>query len=150
VIIPAFAAVLAGRFRSFSITVAAGLGIGMLQSLLTNLPAKVSWFPNTGVSDLLPFVVIVALMFSTSRSIPTREMLAEARLPAAPVARRPVLTGLGALAVAVVLLLTLSGGYRLALVNSLIGVIVCASLVVLVGYLGQISLFQMALAGVSA
>lgn len=150
VIIPAFAAVLAGRFRSFSITVAAGLAIGMAQSLLTNLPAKVSWFPQTGIADLLPFVVIVVLMFSTSRSIPTREMLAEARLPAAPVPRHPLRTGSIAFAVAVVLLLTLSGGYRLALINSLIGVIVCASLVVLVGYLGQISLFQMALAGVSA
>jgi ABC-type branched-subunit amino acid transport system permease subunit len=150
VIIPAFAAVLAGRFRSFSITVAAGLAIGMAQSLFTNLPAKISWFPQTGVADLVPFVVIVALMFSTSKSIPTREMLAEARLPAAPVARRPLLSGAIALAGAVILLFALSGGYRLAFINSLIGVLVCASLVVLVGYLGQISLFQMALAGVSA
>lgn len=150
VIIPALAAVLAGRFRSFSITVAAGLAIGMVQSLLTNLPAKISWFPETGISDLFPFVVIIVLMFSTSRSLPTREMLIEARLPAAPIARRPLVSGAFAVIGAIVLLSTLTGGYRLAMINSMIGVVICASLVVLVGYLGQISLFQMVLAGVSA
>ncbi len=150
VIIPALAAVLAGRFRSFSITVVTGLAVGMVQSLLTNLPAKISWFPQTGISDLFPFIVIIVLMFTTSRSLPSREMLIEARLPAAPITRRPAVSAVVTIAAAAVLLGVLSGGYRLALINSMIGVVVCASLVVLVGYLGQISLFQMVLAGVSA
>jgi ABC-type branched-subunit amino acid transport system permease subunit len=150
IIIPALASVLAGRFRSFSITVVTGLLIGMLQSVLTNLPTKLSWFPQTGIVDLLPFVLIIVLLFFTGKTVPTREMLSEARLPAVPISRHPFISSGIGLVIAVVLLSTLTGAARLALINSLIGVIICASLVVLVGFLGQISLFQTVLAGVSA
>ena len=43
----------------------------------------------------------------------------------------------------------MTGQYRLGLVNSLVGAVICLSLVVLTGYVGQISLAQMAFAGVA-
>src|SRR4029079_17206583 len=82
-------------------------------------------------------------------SLPTRGELVEKRLPAAPrprrLARPAVLLGIcGA-----VLLAVLPFGYRQALMLSLIGVVVCLSLVVITGFVGQVSLIQVTLAGVS-
>jgi len=51
--------------------------------------------------------------------------------------------------VGAVALTVLSGDYRLGLVRSLIGAILCLSVVVLTGYVGQLSIAQMALAGVA-
>jgi len=49
----------------------------------------------------------------------------------------------------VVLLVVLPYGYRQALMLSLIGIVVCLSLVVITGYVGQVSLAQVTLAGVA-
>ena len=40
--------------------------------------------------------------------------------------------------------------FRQALINSLLGIVICLSLVVIVGFVGQISVVQLALAGVAA
>ena len=45
-------------------------------------------------------------------------------------------------------MLFLGPDWRLAITNSLVGVVICLSLVVLTGFVGQISLAQMTLAGV--
>jgi ABC-type branched-subunit amino acid transport system permease subunit len=149
-IIPALAAVLVSRFTSFGIMAFAALLIGMVQNELISLPSKLSWWPQTGTDQLFPFLVIVVVMFVIGKSLPTRGSVSEGRLPfAVPTRPRYVLPG-GAIAVTVVLIFTLSAGYRLALVNSIIGALLCLSLVVVTGYVGQIALFQMSLAGVAA
>ena len=51
--------------------------------------------------------------------------------------------------VGAVLLIVLPFGYRQALMLSLIGIVVCLSLVVITGFVGQVSLVQVTLAGVS-
>ena len=51
--------------------------------------------------------------------------------------------------VGAVLLIVLPYGYRQALMLSLIGIVVCLSLVVITGFVGQVSLAQVTLAGVS-
>jgi branched-chain amino acid transport system permease protein len=51
--------------------------------------------------------------------------------------------------VGAILCLTLTGAYLGAFVTSLIGAIVCLSLVVLTGYVGQLSLAQMTFAGIA-
>jgi branched-chain amino acid transport system permease protein len=50
-------------------------------------------------------------------------------------------------AVATIAIFLLSSGWRLALINSFTGAIICLSFVVLTGYVGQISLAQIAIAG---
>ena len=50
--------------------------------------------------------------------------------------------------VGVVLLIVLPFGYRQALMLSLVGMVVCLSLVVITGFVGQVSLAQVTLAGV--
>lgn len=145
-IVPALGAALVGRFNSFGLTAAAGLLIGMGQSVITRLQLDVDWLP-TGLREGLPFLVIIVALVVAGRSLPMRGELSTERLP---FANRPkdiplyVIAGLG---VAVVALYITEGGLRLALITSMIGAILCLSLVVLTGFLGQISLAQMTFAG---
>ena len=148
-VVPALAAALAGRLSSFGATVAAALGLGMAQSAMLKLQDDFSWIPRAGVREALPLVVIVvALALGAGRNL-GRGAPVERPLPLATRVRRPgrwaavvvVGAGLG--------LLLLGGQYRLGLVNSLVGAVICLSLVVLTGYVGQISLAQMAFAGVA-
>jgi ABC-type branched-subunit amino acid transport system permease subunit len=148
-IIPALAAALIGRFTSFGVTVAAALLIGVLQNELTNLPNKFSWVPSVGLPEALPFLLIIVVMFVVGKSLPERGTAIEGRLQTVPQARRMILAPAVVLAMTVVALYVVSAAYRAALINSMIGAVLCLSLVVITGYVGQISLLQMALAGLA-
>jgi branched-chain amino acid transport system permease protein len=155
IVIPALGAALLARFTSFPIAMAAGVGLGILGSEVTYVQS-LPWFPSDlahqplpGVTDLLFFVVIVVAMLWRGASLPDRGTIAERRLPRAP---KPVRLGRPTAISAVVLVLAflvLPFDFRQALTNSLIGIVVCLSLVVIIGFVGQISLLQVALAGVS-
>ena len=153
-IAPALAAALFARFTSIGTAYLAGILIGVGQSLMYYV-STLSWFPKSragnplpGVQALLIFLIIVVALFLRGASLPTRGELVERRLPAAPRAHRlagpsAALTVLGA-----VLLIVLPFGYRQAFMLSLIGMVVCLSLVVITGFVGQVSLVQVTLAGV--
>jgi ABC-type branched-subunit amino acid transport system permease subunit len=151
-IVPALAAGLIGRFTSFGLTVVAALAIGVLQNILTNLPNQVdwSWLPEVGMSEALPFVLIVIIMFLVGKSLPERGAATEGRLPPVPASRRRIVGPAVLFAGTVLALYSVSPSYRLALINTMIGAIVCLSLVVITGYIAQISLLQMTVAGVAA
>jgi branched-chain amino acid transport system permease protein len=151
-IVAGLGAALVGGFTSFGLAVAAGFGIGMAQALLQWVAIQ-SWFPQPGGAPLpglqqtLPFMVIVVALVMRGRNLPTRGAPEAIRLPFAPAPRR-VLPGFAASSIVVVLaMLTLSSTWRLATVNTLVGVCLCLSLVVLVGYVGQVSLAQVSIAG---
>jgi branched-chain amino acid transport system permease protein len=151
-IIPALAAALLASFTSFGIAVAASMGIGILYSLLQYFSAQ-SWFPQSGgvslpgVSDLLVFLIIIGVLFWRGARIPGRGVLVERRLPEAPRPRHLLRTGLICLAAGAVLLVIFPFDFREALINTLIGVLMALSLVVVTGFVGQISVVQLALAG---
>jgi branched-chain amino acid transport system permease protein len=153
-IVPALGAALLAGFRSFAIAVAAGLGIAMGQSLIQYWSAQ-DWFPHAGTAavpglkEALPFVVIVIALALRGQRLPSRGTPGADRLPFAP---RPQHVGRATAALFVVAgagLLFLGPEWRLAITNSVIGMILCLSLVVLTGFVGQISLAQMTLAGVA-
>lgn len=149
-VVPALAAALMGGFRSFTITMLAGLGIGMLQSELINLQTEVDWLPELGWQQAVPFLLIIGTMIVRGETLPTRATLHEGRFPRSPRPRHlgvwvPVLTGAGA-----VLVLTGDSGLRQAVITSTVMAMIALSVVVLTGYVGQISLMPMALAGVAA
>src|SRR5207249_8305553 len=75
--------------------------------------------------------------------------LVERRLPSVPRATRLWRTALPATAAAVVAMIVLPYDFRQALITSLLATIMCLSLVVITGFVGQISIVQLALAGVS-
>lgn len=149
-IVPVLAAALLGGFRSFVWVALAGLGIGMAQTELNWVQNTVPAFRGVNLSDTLPFVLIVIALYLTGRSLPTRGDLVDQRLPRAP---RPVLvvpvTVLGA-ALGVVVLMTAGSDWRTAVINSSIAILTSLSVVVLTGFVGQISLAPAAFAGVAA
>jgi branched-chain amino acid transport system permease protein len=151
-VVAGLGAALVGGFNSFGLAVVGGIGIGMGQALIQYLSTQ-SWFPQSGggplpgVQETLPFVVIVLALVIRGRGLPTRGAPESIRLPYAPLPRRlPLGMGVGTVAV-VIAMLTLSSTWRLATINSLVGVCLCLSLVVLIGYVGQVSLAQLSIAG---
>jgi branched-chain amino acid transport system permease protein len=151
-VVPALGAVLFARFTSFWITSIAGILIGVGQSLLYYFSTQ-SWFPTDkgaalpGVSALLTFVIIVIALWWRGSSLPTRGEIVEQGLPEAPRPERIVRPAAVAVVIGVVALIVLPFGYRNAMVISMAGIVICLSFVVITGYVGQLSLVQVALAG---
>lgn len=148
-IVPALAAALIGRLSSIAVTVSAALALGMVQSIVVFQTTK-AWWPEwakAGLSDALPFVVIVVALFVVGDSLPSRGAVESDPLPEVyrPKMRTaviaPVVIGAG-----VVATLT-SGSYRFGIITSMIVTIIMLSLVVLTGLVGQISLAQAGIAG---
>jgi branched-chain amino acid transport system permease protein len=148
-VVPALAAALVAGFTSFAGTTAVALGLGMVQSELLEVQAHASWLPATGVGKALPLLLIVGAAIARGSLVPPRGQLTERRLPVVAAPTSTTVPAVVATATGVAAVLLLHGDYRLALVNSLIGVLVCLSIVVVTGYLGQLSLAQMAFAGVA-
>ncbi|MGH9277538.1 MAG: ABC transporter permease [Acidimicrobiales bacterium] len=151
-VVPALGAALVGGLSSFGGTVAAGLALGMAQSVVVKVQSEVSWLSIPGLRDGLAFLVIVVAITWRGRTLAAR---GEATGNDLPLATRPGLnrrtlavTGVGCAVVAAALF-GLGSVLRLALIHSLIGAVVCLSLVLLTGYVGQISLAQMTFAGVA-
>jgi branched-chain amino acid transport system permease protein len=150
-VIPALAAALVGRFSSFLVAALAGIGLGMLDQLVQYLDTRpaTDWLPR-GSRDLVPFLVIAVAMVVRGNTLPTRGALRVGRLPGAPAIRHPERGVAVLLVVTFVGLVTLDFEWRQAIGTSLIGVMLALSLVVLTGYIGQISLAQMSIAGFAA
>ncbi|MBL8778931.1 MAG: ABC transporter permease [Acidimicrobiales bacterium] len=149
-IVPALAAALVGGFESFVITAAAGVAIGVAQSGLVKLQGDWTWLPDVGLQQGLPLVVILVTMAVRGQTLPTRGTLSVGRFPRSP---RPVAVGRTAavlVAVTALGLLTLGSDARAAIITTTIATLVCLSIVVLTGYVGQISLAPLAFAGVAA
>ena len=153
-VVPALAAALLARLTSFGIACAAGLGIGIINSLIDYFSTK-SWFPTDhgvplpGTKELIAFLIIITAMFLRGAALPGRGELIEQRLPEVPRPRRLALPAVTFSVICVVALIVLPYDFRQALVNSLIGIVMALSLVVITGFVGQISVVQLSLAGVS-
>jgi len=157
-VVPALTAALAGGFRSFGVTTVAAFLLGMQLPLVQYLGVSASWFPRVdgqaipGVDTLVPLVLIIALMFLRGNALPGRGTVA-ARLPSAPEPSRVSMALVGPVVSAATLLAALfwlSPVYRGALANSLIAIVLCVSVVVVTGYVGQLALAPMAFAGIGA
>lgn len=149
-IVPALAAALIGGFRSFPVTAAAALALGMAQSWLLNLQSDVDWLPDIGLQQGLPFVVILVVMAVRGESLPTRGHLREGRFPVAPEPRGLVPATVVLAGAAVALLAFGDSGWRSALITSVIFAVMALSVVVVTGFVGQISLAPYAFAGFAA
>jgi ABC-type branched-subunit amino acid transport system permease subunit len=147
-VVPALAAALIGRFQSFWITALAGLLLGCAQSEIEKLITAWTWLPQQGLSDALPFIVIIAVMALRSRTVLARGGDTAERNPSIGRPRRPLLTAAICLGAGVLLMLVLSSVLRFAFISSLTVTCIALSVVVLTGYVGQVSLAQMSLAGI--
>lgn len=148
-LVPALGAALIGRFTSFGITCAAGIAIGMIQSAFLQIQLDVTWWPQIGAREGLPFIAIVIALIVLGKRLPTRGSLEFARLPRSPAPRANALTIALPTAATILAFFVLPGGWRIALLTSVIAAVLALSLVVLTGFVGQISLAQMAFAGIA-
>ncbi len=150
-VVPALAGALVGALRSFWVTAGTCLVLGMVRSELSLLQIK-SWWPDfarTGMRDVLPFIVIVGILFLKGRSLPTRASLVDIKLAFAPKPRNVlnatvVLSGLALLGI-----FFFDRALRLSLYESLTSTIIVLSIVVLTGFVGQVSLAQAVFAGIA-
>ncbi len=153
-VVPALAAALLARLTSFAIACGVGLGIGILNSLIDYWSSK-SWFPTDhgvplpGVKELVAFLIIITAMFLRGAALPGRGELIEQRLPEVPRPERLAAPAIGFTIACALALVVLPFDFRQALINSLIGTVMALSLVVITGFVGQISVVQLSLAGVA-
>ncbi len=148
--VPALAAALLGRFKSFFVTAFAGLGIGMLQSEIANIHGSLTWLPRVNLQEGLPFLIIILTMAIRGESLPTRATLGHGHFPRSPRPQHVALWTAGFCLLAAIGLFTLPSNWRGAIIVSTTTAVIALSIVVLTGYVGQISLMPMALAGISA
>ncbi len=153
-IVPALAAALFARFTSFLICCAAGLAIGIAESLLLYASTQ-TWFPTQhglalpGVQQLLEFLLIVVALFWRGSSLPQRGEVRERSLPPVPRQDRLLRRVIPPVAVCAVALIVLPSEFRQAVTTGLVSTVLCLSFVVIMGYVGQLSVVQLALAGVA-
>jgi ABC-type branched-subunit amino acid transport system ATPase component/ABC-type branched-subunit amino acid transport system permease subunit len=157
------AAALVGSFRSFWWTLGGAFGIGVIESTLSRyiedkgLFAPVvtpdglllGKFTSASVYRSVAFLMIVVVMVIGGRSLPLRSALLD-RLPAVGTGKVSAIGLALATAGAVAVLFLAPEEWALALLISMGTAIVCLSLVVVTGFVGQLSLAQMALAGFGA
>lgn len=151
-VVPALAAALVGRLTSLGPTVVAGLAIGCFQSSISYFLAE-GWLPSwaqRGLPETVPLVVIIIVLAVAGESLPSRGSVLDARLPRISLPRRPVANALAMLAVGSLAVVLLHGPYRLGFLVSVVGAVICLSLVLLTGLVGQISLAQASFAGTAA
>jgi branched-chain amino acid transport system permease protein len=152
-VIPALAAALVGNLTSIPLAVMGGFLLGMFQSGMVEVADKSwwpDWLPGSGVRELVPLLAIVAVLFLRGDRLPVRGSIIQRRQPLALATNRAwigVLVGIG-----LVWFLSniFTAQWEVALTTSLVAGMIMLSSVVLVGFLGQISLAQTALAGVAA
>jgi ABC-type branched-subunit amino acid transport system permease subunit len=147
-VVPALAAALVGRIQSFWITALAGLLIGCAQSEIDKLVSVWSWLPQQGLPDSLPFVVIIVVMAVRARSVLARGGDSAERNPSVGLPRAPLRTAAVCFVIGLILLFTLNSVLRFAFISSLTVTCIALSVVLLTGYVGQVSLAQMSLAGI--
>ena len=144
IVIAAMAAALIGGFRSFPLTLLGGLMLGSLQAIVGN------YVHTVGAVDTLPFLIIVVVLILRGSALPLRGYVFD-RYPD---------TGTGAIhlrwvaifvALGTAVFIAVKGlDWLSALTTTFAVAIILLSLVVLVGYAGQVSLAQYALAGLGA
>ncbi|ORM32153.1 branched-chain amino acid ABC transporter permease/ATP-binding protein [Williamsia sp. 1135] len=149
-IVPALAAALVGNFSSMALAVAAGLGIGVLQSEGTHFQSLYDWVPDSGVSEAIPLILILVFLVVKGRPLPSRGAIVHQNLGRAPRPRRVLLPAIVGTGVAVAAVCLTSGSYRGAIIATFIFAILGLSQVVVTGFAGQVSLAQLTLAGAGA
>ena len=154
VTVAALAAALLGRFESFPLTLLGGLVLGVGEAQMTNYQTEVKDLLHvqslTGASQAVPFLVILLVLVVRGRALPLRSHVSDVlpRLGGGRINWPAII--LGVAAVVALTLLVFDDNWATAMYLSLASGIIIASIVVLTGYAGQLSLAQWAIGGIGA
>jgi branched-chain amino acid transport system permease protein len=153
-VIPALAAALFARFTSAITACLIGLGVGVVENLVYYASVQ-TWFPKDqgtplpGLNQLIEFLLVVIALFAMGSRLPGRSAITEKRLPSVPLPERFMRPAIICGIVTVVALIFLPYGWREALLTSQVAIVLMLSIVVITGYVGQISIVQLPLAGIA-
>jgi sulfate-transporting ATPase len=143
-VIPVLAAAVLGRFSSFPIVTAAGLAMGVTQSLVTRYVDQSGW------ATAVPFLFVSIYLIGRGTTIAGKDERF-GRMPALGTGRlAPGLIVFGLVVSLVLTWLIFPDNYLQAFQLQLLIALVLLSFVVITGYAGQLSLAQMAMGGVAA
>jgi branched-chain amino acid transport system permease protein len=148
-VVPALAVLLVARLESVWLAVGGSLVLGIFQSELSLLSTR-TWWPTwaqSGLDQVLPFLLVMVILFAFGKRLPARGTLQAIRLPDVTVPRIVPWKAGALVAVAVLCLVLFNQTYRFGLTTSMIVAMLALSYVLITGYLGQISLAQSAFAG---
>jgi sulfate-transporting ATPase len=147
-LLPVLAAALVGNFRSFGLTLAGGIGLGIIQTEVAYYSP--SWgTAGFGLADTAPFIVILLLLVLRGRDLPLRDFFLQ-RQPGVGSGRVHPLVAIACAVVGVVVVFQGGGNWAAAWTTTFSIAIILLSIVLLTGYAGQISLAQFAIAGFGA
>lgn len=150
-VVPALAGALVAGLRSFGVAAAACLVLGMVRSEMSFVQTR-DWWPDalgSGMRDVVPFLVIVIVLFLRGDALPGRGALAEPRQAYAPMPRNVAPATVVLFSLGLAAIFGFDRALRLSLYQSMAGIIIVLSIVVLTGYIGQVSLAQAVFAGVA-
>src|ERR1019366_5606612 len=159
-IVPALAAALFARFTSFAVACGVGLLIGIGEPLIFYASTK-PWFPTQGggalpgVQQVAEFLLIVVARWWRGSSLPQRGETSERSLPPETKQEKLVQRAEPVVLACAVALIVLPSDFRQAVAywfvrGAVCLSVVCLSFVVIMGYVGQLSVVQLALAGFAA
>lgn len=152
-IVPALGAALVGNLTSVPVAALGGFAIAMVQSGGVWFAGRDWWpeaLPAAGVRQTVPLLVVIGLLFLRGDRLPVRGTLQSRGEPRAPVSPDPKRAMLITGGIWVFFLLFAGWKVESGITQTLIAAIFMMSLVVLVGFLGQISLAQWSIAGLAA
>jgi ABC-type branched-subunit amino acid transport system ATPase component/branched-subunit amino acid ABC-type transport system permease component len=140
IVVPALSAALLGRFVSYGWAFGGGLVLGVLEALATRYISMAGW------GFAVPFIVVVAVLIGR-RDLGANRSRIERAMPIA----RELGWGNACLLAALAAVVALgSEQWTSAVTLTMCFAILTLSLVVVVGYVNQISLAQLAIAGIAA
>ena len=146
-VINGYAAAMVGRLRNLPLTFAGGLALGLTESYLVGYLPVGTWLSQ--VKPTVPMVFLfVALILVPERRIASR--LSSGRLPRVAGLTESVIAGAALVLLAVIVAPHLSPSNLVTASHGVALGLIMLSLVLLVGYGGQISLAQLTFAGVGA
>jgi ABC-type branched-subunit amino acid transport system ATPase component/branched-subunit amino acid ABC-type transport system permease component len=148
-VIPVLAAAVIGRFASFPATTAAGILIGVAQSLVVS-PLVTDRWSQPGLPTAIPFVLVAVVLIVQGKAVVGKgeHFGRQPRVGSGRPAPVVVLAGVAASLAG--LWFFLPDDLVRPFADQIIVAVVLLSFVVVTGYAGQISLAQGALAGVAA
>ncbi len=147
-VVNAYAAAMVGRLKSFPLTFAGALGLGLIESY------AVGYLPSTGSMANIRLAIPTLMLFAVLLVLPETTL----RSGSAVAARMPPMTGRVRGLFAAAGFVVLAVGFSAVAADTVLGDlsqglalgIVALSLVPLTGWAGQVSLCQMTFAGVGA
>jgi ABC-type branched-subunit amino acid transport system ATPase component/ABC-type branched-subunit amino acid transport system permease subunit len=154
VTISALAAALLGGFESFPLTLLGGLVIGVGEAEMTNYQQQVQDFLHlgtlTGATQAVPFLVILLVLVVRGKALPLRSHVSDVlpKLGSGVINWPGIILGCGV--VVFFAIFVMDDNWSTSLYISLAAAVFVASIIVLTGFAGQVSLAQWAIGGIGA